>query len=143
MSTSKLEVVLDLAIDEEKQAAVMFKSVQNDYAKAEGALKQALKYRMEYEELSRGVRPSKYALLQLRTARSFLNNIDSLIENQRSILKVKQKALDDSREHWQFLRARIKSIEAVIESRGKSRRIAEEKREQARLDDLFGHTISH
>jgi len=143
VSTYKLEVVLDLTIEEEKQVAVMFKSAQNDYAKAEDALNQALKYRTEYEELSRGARPSKFALLQLRTARSFLNNIDSLIENQRSILKVKQKALEDSREHWQFLRARIKSIEAVIESRGKSRRIAEEKREQARLDDLFGHAISH
>ena len=143
MSISKLEVVLRLAIEEEKQAAVMFMSVQKDYARAEDSLNQALKYRVEYEELSRGVRPSKFALLQLRAARLFLSNIDSLIDNQRSILKVKHKALEARREHWRLLRARIKSIEAVIDSRGKSHRIAEEKREQARLDDLFGHAISH
>ena len=94
--------------------------MQDDYFSAEDALNQALKYRDEYEELSRGVRPSKFALLQLRAARSFLANIDSLIEKQRSILKVKHKALEAKREQWQLLRAKTKSIEALISSRGNS-----------------------
>lgn len=143
VSISKLEVALRLFIEDEKQAALMFKAVQDDYFSAENALNQALKYRVEYEELSRGVRPSKFALLQIRAARSFLANIDSLIEKQRSILRTKYEALEAKREQWQLLRAKTKSIEALISSRRNSRLIADEKREQGRLDDLFGRVSPH
>ena len=143
VSISKLDVALRLVIEDEKQAALMFKAVQDDYFSAENALNQALKYRDEYEELSRGVRPSKFALLQIRAARSFLANIDSLIEKQRSILRTKYEALEAKREQWQLLRAKTKSIEALISSRRNSCLIADEKREQGRLDDLFGRASPH
>jgi flagellar export protein FliJ len=138
MSTSKLDMVLRLVIEEEKQAALNFKAVHEDYVSTEDALNQALGYRVEYEELSRGLRPSKFPLLQLRAARSFLSSIDSLIESQRRILLEKHDALEVRRKQWYLLRAKTKSIEAVIASRNKSRLIMEEKKEQIRLDDLFG-----
>ena len=141
MSISKLEVALRLITEEEKQAALMFKAVQDDYVSAEDAFNQALRYRVEYEELSRGLRPSKFALLQLRAARSFLTQIDNLIENQRSILRVRREALEARREQWQLLRAKTKSIEELIASRTNSRLIAEEKKEQVRLDDLYGRSL--
>ena len=138
MSISKLEVALRLVSDEEKQAALMFKSVQDDFVSAEHALNQALAYRVEYEALSRGIRPSKFALLQLRAARSFLTNIDSLIDNQRGILRAKYEVLEAKREQWQLLRAKRKSIKALISAKSNARTIANAKREQTRLDDLFG-----
>ena len=141
MSTSKLEVALRLITEEEKQAALMFKAMQDDCISAEDAFNQALRYRVEYEELSRGLRPSKFALLQLRTARSFLTQIDSLIENQRSILRVRREALEARREQWQLLRAKTKSIEALIALRTNSSLIAEEKKEQVRLDDLHRRSL--
>ena len=84
-----------------------------------------------------GRRPSKFALIHLRAARSFLNNIDSLIENQRAILRVKGETLEARRKQWQLLRARTKSIETVISSRRNLNFLNEEKKEQRRLDDLF------
>lgn len=143
MSLYKLEVVLRLVRQEEKQAALMFKAVQDDYAIAENALNQALRYRVDYEQLSQGVRPSKFALLQLRAARSFLANIDSLIHKQRNILSAKHEVLESRREQWQMLRAKTKSLELVITSRRNSRRLAEEKKEQSRLDGLFGRRMPH
>lgn len=137
MSGSKLDLVLRLTSKEEKQAALMFKAMQDDYTNAEDALNQALNYRVEYEEMSRGVRHNKFVPMQLKVARSFLANIDSLIEKQRIILQTKLEALEARREHWQLLRARTKSIEALIVSRDKSRQMIEEKKEQRRLDDLF------
>ena len=127
MSTSKLDMVLRLVIEEEKQAALNFKAVHEDYVSTEDALNQALGYRVEYEELSR-LRPSKFPLLQLRAARSFLSSIDSLIESQRRILLEKHDALEVRRKQWYLLRQRQKSIEAVIASRNKSRLIMEEKK---------------
>ena len=53
MSESKLGLVLRLTSEEEKQAALMFKAMQDDYTNAEDALNQALSYRVEYEEMSR------------------------------------------------------------------------------------------
>ena len=137
MSESKLGLVLRLTSEEEKQAALMFKAMQDDYTNAEDALNQALRYRVEYEEMSRGARHNKFVPMQLKVARSFLANIDSLIEKQRIVLRTKFEALEARREHWQLLRARTKSVEALIASRDKSRQIIEEKKEQRRLDDLF------
>ena len=75
--------------------------------------------RAEYEEMSRGLRPSKFALLNLRVARLFLADIDGL-RKPTNLLVTKNMALVERREHWQLLRARRKSIEAVIASRTKS-----------------------
>ena len=141
MPFSKLEVVHRLIIEEEKRAALMLKAAQDDYASAEDALNKALIYQAEYQELSRGLRPSKFPLLQLRAARSFLSNIDRLVENQRKTLRVKDEELQVRRGHWQMLRAKTKSIEAVIASRKAQNLLAEEKTEQRRLDDLFGRGV--
>lgn len=138
MSLSKLEVVLRLNSEKENQAALKFKASKDDYAKAEDTLNQALSYRVEYEEMSVGVRPNKFTLIQLTAARSFLTTIDNLIENQRAILREKLEVLEIQRERWQLIRAKTKSIEAIIAHRKKSRFMLEEKNDQKRLDDLFG-----
>ena len=137
MSASKLDLVLRLTNEEEKQAALTFQAVQNDYLSAEKDLKQALNYRVEYAKMSEGLRPGTFVLIQIRAARSFLTQIDALIEHQRAILKSKHSVVETQREHWYLARAKKKSIEALIASRSKSRVLAEEKNEQRRLDDLF------
>ena len=137
MPVSKLDLVLRLTNEEERRAALMFKAVQDDYTAAENALNQALTYQFEYEEMSRGVEPSTFALIKLRAARSFLANIDSLVENQRIILRAKYEALEAQRERWQLLRAQRRSVEAVIASRSKLSSLSNEKKEQRLLDDLF------
>lgn len=140
MSASKLDVVLRLTGEEEKQAALMFQAAQNDYLRAEKDLRQALTYRAEYANMSEGMRPSTFALIQLRAARSFLTQIDNLIEHQRSILKSKNAAVETQREQWQLLRAKKRSVQALIASRSRADLLAEEKKEQKRLDDLFMST---
>ena len=137
MSASKLDLVLRLTNKEEKQAALTFQAVQNDYLSAEKDLEQALNYRVEYAKMSEGLRPGTFLLIQIRAARSFLTQIDTLIENQRAILKSKHAVMEARREQWYLARAKKKSIEALIASRSKSRVLADEKNEQKRLDDLF------
>ena len=137
MSVSKLNLVLRLANEEEKRAALTFQAVQNDYLSAERDLKQALNYRVEYAKMSEGLRPGAFVLIQIRAARSFLTQIDTLIEHQRAILKSKHEIVEVRREQWHLARAKKKSIEALIASRNKSRVLADEKNHQKLLDDLF------
>lgn len=137
MSVSKLNLVLRLANEEEKRAALTFQAVQNDYLSAERDLKQALNYRVEYAKMSEGLRPGAFVLIQIRAARSFLTQIDTLIEHQRAILKSKHEVVEVRREQWHLARAKKKSIEALIASRNKSRVLADEKNHQKLLDDLF------
>ena len=143
MSASKLDVVLRLTSEEEKQAALTFQAVQNEYLRAENDLKQALSYRIEYANMSEGRRPGAFALIQLRAARAFLTQIDNLIEHQRTILKSKHATVESRREQWQVLRAKKRSIEALVASRRRSHLLAEEKKEQKRLDDLFLTARAH
>ena len=137
MSASKLDLVLRLTNEEEKQAALTFQAVQNDYLSAEKDLKQALNYRVEYAKMSEGLRPGTFVLIQMKAARSFLTQIDTLIDHQRAILKSKHAVAETRREQWHSARAKKKSIDALIASRNKSRVLADEKSEQKRLDDLF------
>ena len=137
MSVSKLNLVLRLANEDEKRAALTFQAVQNDYLSAERDLKQALNYRVEYAKMSEGLRPGAFVLIQIRAARSFLTQIDTLIEHQRAILKSKHEVVEVRREQWHLARAKKKSIEALIASRNKSRVLADEKNHQKLLDDLF------
>lgn len=137
MSASKLDLVLRLTNEEEKQAALTFQAVQNDYLSAEKDLKQALNYRVEYAKMSEGLRPGTFVLIQMKAARSFLTQIDTLIDHQRAILKSKHAVVETRREQWHSARAKKKSIDALIASRNKSRVLADEKSEQKRLDDLF------
>ena len=137
MSVSKLNLVLRLANEEEKRAALTFQAVQNDYLSAERDLKQALNYRVEYAKMSEGLRPGAFVLIQIRAARSFLTQIDTLIEHQRAILKSQHEVVEVRREQWHLARAKMKSIEALIASRNKSRVLADEKNHQKLLDDLF------
>ena len=143
MSASKLDVVLRLTIEEEKQAALTFQAAQNDYLRAENDLRQALSYRSEYANMSEGMRPGAFALIQMRAARAFLTQIDNLIEHQRTILKSKYAMVESRREQWQVLRAKKRSIEALVASRRRSHLLAEEKKEQKRLDDLFLTARAH
>ena len=137
MSASKLNLVLRLANEEENRAALTFQAVQNDYLSAERDLKQALNYRVEYAKMSEGLRPGAFVLIQIRAARSFLTQIDTLIEHQRAILKSKHEVVEVRREQWHLACAKKKSIEALIASRNKSRVLADEKNYQKLLDDLF------
>ena len=137
MSASKLNLVLRLANEEENRAALTFQAVQNDYLSAERDLKQALNYRVEYAKMSEGLRPGAFVLIQIRAARSFLTQIDTLIEHQRATLKSKHEVVEVRREQWHLARAKKKSIEALIASRNKSRVLANEKNHQKLLDDLF------
>jgi flagellar export protein FliJ len=137
MSASKLDLVLRLTNEEEKQAGLTFRAAQNDYLSAEKDLKQALDYRVEYAKMSEGLRPGTFVLIQMKAARSFLTQIDTLIDHQRAILKSKHAVVETRREQWYLARAKKKSIEALIASRNKSRVLADEKSEQKRLDDLF------
>ena len=98
MSASKLDLVLRLTSEEEKKAAVTFQAVENDYLSAERDLKQALNYRVEYVKMSEGLRPGTFVLIQIRAARSFLTQIDALIEYQRAILKSKHAIVEARRE---------------------------------------------
>ena len=137
MSASKLNLVLRLANEEENRAALTFQAVQNDYLSAERDLKQALNYRVEYAKMSEGLRPGAFVLIQIKAARSFLTQIDTLIEHQRAILKSKHEVVEVRREQWHLARAKKISIEALIASRNKSRVLADEKNHQKVLDDLF------
>ena len=135
--SSKYDLVLRLSNDQEKQAALMFKTAHDECIAAERDLEQAMQYRGEYLEISKGMVPSSLALIQLKAARLFLVQVDKLIEHQQKLLLSRRGVLEARREAWQAAHAKTSSIRALIESREKVRTNATEKLNQRLLDDLF------
>lgn len=134
---AKLELALQLARNEENQAAQIFQSAQIEASRAESDLDRALKYRDEYFEMSEGLRPSNFASQQLKAARLFLERINFLVSQQRELVAAKITSAESYKASWQEARAKRKGVERFIEKREANKSIADDKKEQKLLDDLF------
>lgn len=134
---AKLELALQLARNEENQAAQIFQSAQIEASRAESDLNRALKYRDEYFEKSEGLRPSNFTSQQLKVARLFLERINDLVSQQRKLVAAKITSAESSKASWQEARAKRKGVERFIEKREANKSIADDKNEQKVLDDLF------
>lgn len=134
---AKLELALQLARNEENQAAQIFQSAQIEASRAESDLNRALKYRDEYFEMSEGLRPSNFTSQQLKVARLFLERINDLVSQQRKLVAAKITSAESSKASWQEARAKRKGVERFIEKREANESIADDKNEQKVLDDLF------
>ena len=84
----------------------MFKSVQDDFVSAEHALNQALHVELNMKR-SRTYDPANSRFFNLEQHAHF-SLLDSLIDNQRGILRAKYGVLEAKREQWQLLRAKRK-----------------------------------
>jgi flagellar export protein FliJ len=74
---------------------------------------------------------------QLQAARHFLSELDKIAGKQRSTIQQAELALEQQRTSWVDAKRRLTAIEKLRSQRQKERQLADEKREQRTLDDLF------
>lgn len=137
MARDQLAVVQRLAERHEKEAGVRLSSAQGVLASAEGQLKQIIDYRQDYHRLATGDSGNVTDTQQLQTARHFLSELDKIAGKQRSTIQQAELALEQQRTSWVDAKRRLTAIEKLRSQRQKERKLADEKREQRTLDDLF------
>jgi flagellar FliJ protein len=137
MARDQLAVVQRLAERHEKEAGVRLSSAQGVLASAEGQLKQIIDYRQDYHRLAAGDSGNVTDTQQLQAARHFLSELDKIAGKQRSTIQQAELALEQQRTSWVDAKRRLTAIEKLRSQRQKERQLADEKREQRTLDDLF------
>ena len=137
MPRDQLEIVQTLAERHEKEAGGRLSSAQADVASAQSQLNQVLDYRVDYYALATGSGKGAIDTSQLKTARHFLSQLDSIIGRQQVTLQQNERQLEQFRTAWIEAKRRLTAIQKLRQSRATERSKVEEKVLQRLLDDLF------
>ena len=137
MPRDQLEIVQTLAERHEKEAGGRLSSAQADVASAQSQLNQVLDYRVDYYALATGSGKAAIDTNQLKTARHFLSQLDSIIGRQQVTLQQNERQLEQFRTAWIEAKRRLTAIQKLRQSRTTERSRVEEKVMQRLLDDLF------
>lgn len=137
MPRDQLEIVQTLAERHEKEAGGRLSSAQADVASAQSQLNQVLDYRVDYYALATGSDKGAIDTNQLKTARHFLSQLDSIIGRQQVKLQQNERQLEQFRTAWIEAKRRLGAIQKLRELRATERSKVEEKVLQRLLDDLF------
>lgn len=137
MARDQLAVVQRLAERHEKEAGVRLSSAQGALASAESQLKQIVDYRQDYHRLATGDSGNVTDTHQLQAARHFLSELDKIAGKQRSTIQQAELTLEQQRMSWVDAKRRLTAIDKLRKQRKKEQQVADEKREQRALDDLF------
>ena len=137
MSRDQLEIVQMLAERHEKEAGGRLSSAQADVASAQSQLNQVLDYLVDYYALATGSGKGAIDTSQLKTARHFLSQLDSIIGRQQVTLQQNERQLEQFRTAWIEAKRRLTAIQKLRQSRATERSKVEEKVLQRLLDDLF------
>ena len=137
MARDQFAVVQQIMKRRETEAGLRLSSAQGALADAESQLKQIMDYRQEYHRLATGENGDVTDTSQLQAARYFLSELDKIARQQRTTAQQAERALEQQRIAWADAKRRVTAIEKLQSQRKKKQQIANEKREQRALDDLF------
>ncbi len=74
---------------------------------------------------------------QLQAARHFLSELDKIAGKQRSTIQQAELTLEQQRMSWVDAKRRLTAIDKLRKQRKKEQQVAEGKREQRVLDELY------
>ena len=137
MPGDQLGIVQTLAERHEKEAGGRLSAAQASVASTQSQLNQVLDYRVYYYALATGSGKGAVDTNQLKTARHFLSQLDSIIARQQATLQQNEYQLEQFRTAWIEAKRRLTAIQKLRELRATERSKAEEKALQRLLDDLF------
>ena len=123
------------AVEQAKQrseeALVQLAAQQHALAKAEHQLAELRRYRQEYAASGDG----SLNVATLLNRQQFVERIDQAIVQQQSEIARQQKLLAQVRDHWQRTHARESALESVVAQHRELERQAEDRHEQAEVDE--------
>lgn len=134
----RLDMVLRLAEDRERDAAAALARSRGQAAAEEQRLEMLLGYRGEYQERFQVSGAGGMDIRRLQEYRAFLERIDHAVEHQRQALATAQQHLDLERQRWLDETRRAQSLGKVQERQRDAERRSADAREQRETDERAG-----
>lgn len=134
----RLQPAVDLAHKKTEDALAALATQQQQLARAEQQHQELQRYRNEYA--ANGGAQSVTALLNRQ---EFVARIDQAIAQQAAEIERQQRRLGQVRDLWRQAHARENALGCVIEQHKENERRAEDRREQAEIDERMQYRRPH
>lgn len=132
---TQLQPAVEQARQRSKDALSELAAEQQRLARAEHQLSELRRYREEYANGGHAT-PSVSAMLNRQT---FIERIDQAIVQQTAEIARHQSQLKQVRDHWKHNHARECALASIVAEHLERERRAEERHEQAEIDERFQH----
>ncbi len=135
---TQLQPAVEQAKQRSEDALSRLAAQQQLLARAEHQLSELHRYREEYAN-GNDAMPSISAMLNRQ---SFVQRIDQAIVQQSTEISRHRHQLDQVREHWKHKHARECALDSVVAQHLERERRADERHEQAEIDERFQYRRS-
>lgn len=132
---TRLQPAVEQARQRSEDALLQLAAQQQRLARAGQQLDELQRYRGEYADNGGG----SLTVGALLNRQQFVERIDRAIAQQQAEIARLQQRLAESRGHWQQAHARESALDSVVEQYREQARQAEERREQADIDERMQH----
>jgi len=128
---SQLQPAVDQARQRSEDALSQLAAQQQALARAEHQLSELRRYREEYATSGEAT----LSVNAMLNRQGFVQRIDQAITQQLAEIARHQRQLEHVRAHWKHSHARESALDSVVAQHLERERRAEERREQAELDE--------
>lgn len=128
---NRLQPAVDQAKQRSDDALAKFAEQQQSLARAEHQLGELQRYRQEYAAGGDGAQ----SVAALLNRQKFVERIDQAIAQQTTEVARQGRQLDQMRDHWRQAHARESALDSVVAQHREQERRAEDRREQADVDE--------
>ena len=129
--SKRLQPAVDQAHQQTEDAMAKLATQQQQLAKAEHQLGELERYRNEYAAAEEGA----VSVSALLNRQQFIARIDQAIAQQAAEIDRQHRRLDQVRDRWKQAHARESALDSVVAQHQEHERRAEERREQAEVDE--------
>ena len=133
--TRQLQPAVDQARQRSEDSLVKLAAQQQLLTRAEHQLSELRRYRLEYTAIGEDAL-SVVALLNRQT---FIERIDQAIVQQTAEIARQARQLEQVRDHWKQTHARESALDSVVAQHREHERRAEDRHEQAEVDERMQH----
>ena len=133
--SERLQPAADQARQKAGDALTQFAAQQQALARAEQQLGELERYRREYACVGDGA----VSVSALLNRQQFVARIDQAIAQQMAEVNRHRRRLEQMRDHWKKAHARESALDSVIAQHQEHERRAEDRHEQAEIDERMQH----
>lgn len=132
----RLEPVVQMAEEAEREAAAKLAQVQQQLRQAEQQLEGLEEYRTEYQQqwIERG--QTGVSGEWLMNYQRFLSQLEVAIEQQRNSVNWHSKNTAKSRDEWQKTYARLEGLKKLVQRYRDQARLQADRQEQKEMDEM-------
>ena len=141
--SDRFKPIAQIAATRETHAAREVNNAQVNAQDKQSRLDQLKLFYQEYVQQYEQQGKTGFGIKQLQSYRSFLEDLNKAIEQQKTLVQIAQRMVHEKKQHWFEARKKVKIYEKVITNFQQDEQYQEDKQEQSAMDEHAQNTIRH